>query len=133
MTGAGGDPGAAMDKIACGSDLCDKAMGQDCCISFSGFSPSYSCVQAGKCMGGFVNVDQPCDGPEDCTGNACCASFSGTSGKIECSMGASCPMSSGQGAQLCHLDSDCPNSEPCSTCTFMGGVTFRVCGMCPGG
>lgn len=125
-----GDPGAAPNKVACGSQLCDTTKGEDCCISVNGFTPDFSCKATGQCTGGIVSIEQPCDGPEDCNGKLCCGALSGLQSKIECA--DSCG-SGQQAAQLCHKDDDCTAPASCQTCSVMG-FSFRLCGTsCPGG
>jgi hypothetical protein len=126
--GQGGDPGAAADKVACGSNLCDTTKGEDCCISVQGFTPDFSCKTKGQCTGGIISIEQPCDGPEDCGGQQCCGALNGLQSKISCE--ASCGAKS---TELCHKDDDCAAPATCQSCSVMG-FTFRLCGTsCPGG
>jgi hypothetical protein len=128
--GSTGDPGAAPDKVACGSNLCDTTKGEDCCISVQGFTPDFSCKAAGQCKGGIVSIEQPCDGPEDCGGKSCCATLNGLQSTITCA--DSCGGGQ-QSTQLCHKDNDCAAPATCQSCSVMG-FAFRLCGTaCPGG
>jgi hypothetical protein len=134
QAGSGGgdpnDPGAAPNKVACGSNLCDTTKGEDCCISIQGFNPDFSCKAPDQCKGGIVSINQPCDGPEDCNGQQCCATLSGLQSSIACA--ESCGGGQ-QSTQLCHKDDDCAAPATCQTCAVMG-FSFRLCGTsCPGG
>jgi hypothetical protein len=138
--GAGGaaggpaDPGVEPGVITCGPELaCDVEEDGACCITVADLSgPKYSCTKP-ACSGGFVNIPQPCDGPEDCgSGEVCCGSASQQGGGVKCA--ASCSSPNGQSFELCHKDDDCKEGT-CQVCNVgqLGiSITFRVCGTeCP--
>ena len=137
--GAGGasDPGAAPGVVNCGDQLsCDTATQGNCCIAVGTGGPQYSCSKD-KCQGGFVNVSQPCDGPEDCPADKgiCCGKFSGGA-SVTCS--SDCKSGGGQqntAYQLCHKNDDCAAPDTCQVCDvgqFGISLVVRVCGQqCP--
>ncbi|MCS6898557.1 MAG: hypothetical protein RMJ98_02350 [Myxococcales bacterium] len=136
--GAPSDPGVEPGVITCGPNLgCDVEKDGTCCITIADFSgPKYSCTK-GPCAGSFVNINQPCDGPEDCNdGQVCCAAASQQNGAgVQCTSECK-PPANGQAFTLCHKDEDCTNGNTCQVCDigqFGISLVFRICGtQCPG-
>ena len=72
--------------VACGSTLCQVGNGEQCCVSFSGSSPTYSCIPAGYC--GFPLY---CDSGADCpSGQICCGTTNGSGFGTSCTTPQSC-------------------------------------------
>jgi len=73
--------------VPCGSTLCQVGNGEQCCVTFSGGSPSaYACVPSGYCA--FV-LD--CDSEVDCpSGEICCGTTNGQGFGTSCTSPSAC-------------------------------------------
>jgi hypothetical protein len=133
------------DGVSCGSMTC--AVGQSCCVTVSGTTPTSTCITAGGNCGGATLA---CDGPEDCSSSMqyCCGmiTFSGggnpdagspmfNGGNSSCS--GTCDFNFTQGppnkvtTRLCHADVDCTgltgfgqNLDKCCSSTQAPGLHF---------
>jgi len=145
-------PDMSLNGVVCGNMSC--AVGQDCCVTVAGTTPTSACINAGDaCTGGAV---LKCDGPEDCTQSQFCCGMITFTGGLDPDAGA--PMFNGGNSsctgtcdfstnypqtpttvttRLCHFDDDCTglsalgqSINKCCSSTMAPGLHF--CGLAIG-
>ncbi|MGZ3425538.1 MAG: hypothetical protein ACXVCV_02765 [Polyangia bacterium] len=108
------------DGVSCGAMTC--SVGQSCCVTVSGTTPTSTCIAAGGTCGG---AKLACDGPEDCGSSMqyCCGTITFEPGNPDGGMpmfnggnsscSGTCDFNYSPGSpsmittRLCHLDDDC--------------------------